>query len=381
MADIAKAKGYCLPLSSRNYHRPRLEYMVEEVSDSNVLSNFYRLTPVPPQAARNVSNTLDTTLRGFPITTLLKAMAKSDMSAPLPSRQVFLSKLKTVRLARLPKCCDGIATCSICFGDLADKAEKDSSERAIRLHGTHVFGELCIRKWLEENDSCPNCRMKVHAGTTDNDLVDDLRTQAGLLMGRRPTIDRPIVDLEVFKLYVRLWRGFHTVTSAVLAAQLDDDMLALMEWRIEWWEHNPLCLSLTSFSPYTRTQALRVEELQVPIVVHEQRDLQLLTRMVNAGLMRGVNTILHERPLHLGAHPLFPGMDNAIRRVIQKEQGKRMLVSALAISIRESIESDPQTKGLLTGEREDLPSGLQAYWEDFIVVFLRRLIESQDEQQ
>jgi hypothetical protein len=63
MADIVKAKGYCLPLSSRNYHRPRREYMVEEVSDSNVLSNFYRLTPVLPQTARNVSNTLDTTLR------------------------------------------------------------------------------------------------------------------------------------------------------------------------------------------------------------------------------------------------------------------------------------------------------------------------------
>jgi hypothetical protein len=102
--------------------------------------------------------------------------------------------------------------------------------------------------------------------------------------------------------------------------------------------------------------------------------------MVNAGLMRGVNTILHERPLHLGAHPLFPGVDNAIRRVVQRDQGKRILVSTLAISLRESIESDPQTKGLLTGEREDLPSGLQSYWEDFIVVFLRRLIETQDEQ-
>lgn len=317
---------------------------------------------------------------GYSITTLLKSMSKSGMFASLPSRRVFLSKLKTTRLAKLPKCCNGIATCSICFGDLADKAEKDSSERAVRLHGTHVFGELCIRKWLEENDSCPNCRMKVHAGATDNDLVDDLITQAGLLMGRRPTIDRPIVDLEVLKLYERLWRGWHTVTSSVLAAQLDYNMLALMEWRTEWWEHNPLCLSLTSFAPYTRKQALRVEELQVPIVMHEQRDIQLLNRMVGAGLMRGVTTIAHERPLHLGAHPLFPGMDNAIRRVVRKDRGKRMPVSTLAISLRESIESDSQTKGLLTGDREDLPSGLQAYWEDFIVVFLRRLIERQDER-
>jgi hypothetical protein len=73
-------------------------------------------------------------------------------------------------------------------------------------------------------------------------------------------------------------------------------------------------------------------------------------------------------------------MEDAIRRVVFEVRGKRMLVSTLAISLREAIESDPRTRGVLTGEREDLPEGLQFYWEDFIVLFLRRLIEMQDEQ-
>lgn len=303
------------------------------------------------------------------------------MSAPLPSRQVFLSKLRTISLAKLPECGNGNATCSICFGDLSDKAIKGKSERAVRLHGTHVFGQLCIRKWLKENDSCPMCRTKVHAGADDDQgrLVNDLTTQTRLLMRRRPTIDRPIVDLEVFELFGRLARRRMIVTSALLTAQLDASMSALMTWRAECWECNPLCLSLPDFAPFTRTQALRAQDLAVPIVVHEERDLRLLTRMVTAGLLDGLVAIAHERPLHVGAHPLFRSMENAIRRQLQEHRGKRMTVSALAISFREAIETNPQTKGVLTGERENLPRSLQFYWEDFIVVFLRKLINTQDE--
>lgn len=307
-------------------------------------------------------------------------MSKSDMSVQLPSRQVFLSKLRTISLAKLPECCNGITTCSICFGDLADKTKKGVSERAVRLHGTHIFGALCIRKWLEENDSCPICRAKVHAGPDDNHLVNDLYEQIRLLTRRRPTIDRPIIDLEVFKLCERLWRGSMTVTSARLAAQLEESMSDLMMWRVSWWERNPLCVSLPDFAPYTRTRALRSEDLHVPVVGHEERDPQLLFRLVNAGFWHGATAAAHELPLHVGAHPIFRSMEDAIRRVVWEVRGKRMLVSTLAISLREAIESDPRTRGVLTGEREDLPEGLQFYWEDFIVLFLRRLIEIQDEQ-
>ena len=304
------------------------------------------------------------------------------MTNQLPSRQLCLAKLRTISLAKLPECCNDITTCSICFGDLADKAKKGTSERAVRLHGTHIFGALCIRKWLEEHDSCPICRTKVHTGADNDDgrIVSDLHEQVRLLTCRRPTIDRPINDLEVFKLSERLWKGSMIVTSARIAAQLESSMCNLMMWRVSWWERNPLCLSLPDFAPYTRTQALRLEDLNVPIVLHEERDLRLLTRMVDSGLRHGVIAAVHDLSFHVGAHPVFRSMEDAMRRLLLKARGKRMLVSTLAISLREAIESDPRTRGVLTGEREDLPRGLQFYWEDFIVVFLRRLIETRDGQ-
>jgi hypothetical protein len=304
------------------------------------------------------------------------------MAALLPSRQVFLSTLKPTRLAKVPECCNGNTTCSICLGDLADKAKKGASERAVILHGTHTFGELCIREWLEDNDSCPTCRAKIHSGA-DKDhgrLVSDLIAQTRLLMRRCPTLDRPIVDLEVFKLFERLMDGRMAVTSALLTAQLEASMSSLWTWRSDWWERNPLCLSLPEFASYTRGASLRAEELDVTLVVREERFLDLLDSMVNAGLSQGLTSTAHDYPLHVGAHPLFRTMQDVISRRMRKDQGKEMTVSTLAIIFRESLESDPRTRGVLTGEREDLPKGFQFYWEDLIVVFLQALIEEQHEK-
>lgn len=303
------------------------------------------------------------------------------MAVPLPSRQVFLSTLKPIRLAKVPECCNGNTTCNICLGDLADKAEKGASERAVILHGTHIFGELCVRKWLEENDSCPTCRAKIHAGDNDHGLLaSDLIAQTRLLMRRCPTLDRPIVDLELFKLFKRLVDGRKTVTSALLLAQLEDSTSAVLEWRADLWERNPSCLSLPDFAPYTRGHALRAEELDVTLVVHEEQLLVSLEGMVIAGLSAGLTNTVHDCPLHVGAHPLTHGMEDVIRRRVEEDQGKEMTVSTLSINIREALQSDPRTRGVLTGEREDLPTGFQFYWEDLIVMFLQALIEEQHEQ-
>jgi hypothetical protein len=303
------------------------------------------------------------------------------MAALLPSRQAFLSTLKPIRLAKVPECCNGNTTCNICLGDLADKAKKGASERAVMLHGTHIFGELCIRKWLEENDSCPSCRTKVHAG--DNDLgllVSDLIEQTRLLMRRCPTLDRPILDREVFKLGERLMTARTTVKSALLLAQLEASTSALLEWRANLWERNPLCLSLPDFAPYTRGAALRAEEFDVTLVVHKEQFKAILVGLVNAGLTQGLTDTVHDYPLHVGAHPLYRNMHTVIRRWVRKNQGKELTVSTMAINLGEALESDPRTWGVLTGEREDLPMGFQFYWQDIIVVFLQALIEEQHEQ-
>lgn len=193
MTAITKAKGSCLRLSSMNYRWPRCEHISKE-SPAQMFSSISTdsHTPVLPQTAHIVSNTTHWTplsARNLIPTLLESILSKSDMSTPLPSRQVFLSKLRTISLAKLPECYNGITTCSICFGDLADKAKKGTSERAVRLHGTHIFGALCIRKWLEEHDSCPICRTKVHTGADNDDgrIVSDLHEHVRLLTCRRPT--------------------------------------------------------------------------------------------------------------------------------------------------------------------------------------------------
>ena len=50
--------------------------------------------------------------------------------------------------------------CSICHGDL-DGAVSSGGEVCISKRCFHVFHEVCIKKWLtEENDTCPNCNLK-----------------------------------------------------------------------------------------------------------------------------------------------------------------------------------------------------------------------------
>ena len=168
-----------------------------------------------------------------------------------------------------------------------------------------------------------------------------------------------------------------TVTSDLLTAQLEDSMAALLAWRTQWWEHNPSCLSLPAFEPYTRMDALRVEDLDVQIVVHEQQLFDLLIPVVDAGLVYGFSNTSRGLSLHVGAHPIANSMETAMRRQIQEDAGKRMMVSTLAIGLRDALRSDPRTRGVMTGEREDLPRGIQFFWEDVMVRILRGLIVQQ----
>lgn len=80
----------------------------------------------------------------------------------------------------------------------------------------------------------------------------------------RPTIDRPIVDVDIFELLDKVGRARMTVTSVPHLRRLEYCWTALLIWRVEWWERNPLCVSLPDFAPYTRTQALRIEDLEDP---------------------------------------------------------------------------------------------------------------------
>jgi hypothetical protein len=136
---------------------------------------------------------------------------------------------------------------------------------------------------------------------------------------------------------------------------------------------------MPDFAPYTRTEALRAEDLDVHIVVHEQQFSRLLVPVVNAGYFKGLVNTMRGLPLHVGAHPLSNSMDSAIRWQVRRDRGQRMLVSTLAARLRNAFESDPQTKGVMKGERDDLPRGIQGFWEDVIIRVLRGLIREQHE--
>ena len=46
--------------------------------------------------------------------------------------------------------------CSICLDDYSDPEIKLN-----RLPCNHVFHKDCIQEWLKDNDTCPECRMKI----------------------------------------------------------------------------------------------------------------------------------------------------------------------------------------------------------------------------
>lgn len=192
-------------------------------------------------------------------------------------------------------------------------------------------------------------------------------------MQQSPGPESPVIDLDVFKLFERLGRGCMAVDSDLLREQLETRTLALFQWRAQLWERNPSCLKLSEFAPYTRTQALRSQDLDVQIEVHEERVFYLLEATAQEGFLWAIINTARGLPVHVGSHPLSLAMEIAIRRQVKKDRGKRVTVSTLAVRLRNKLDSG-LTKGVMNGEREDLPRGFNFFWEDVIVRVLRGLI-------
>ncbi|KAK3938297.1 hypothetical protein QBC46DRAFT_343758 [Diplogelasinospora grovesii] len=53
-------------------------------------------------------------------------------------------------------------TCIICYNEFGVPNAEGITEHVTRLQSCeHVFGDLCINKWLETSDTCPYCRNQV----------------------------------------------------------------------------------------------------------------------------------------------------------------------------------------------------------------------------
>jgi hypothetical protein len=99
-------------------------------------------------------------LRTFVETWMLEETAAYLIS---PRRATHLQSLLTpVKIEALE--CDE-TDCAICSEVLGATNQEGNSEQAVKTPCGHLFGEHCIKSWLEENDNCPCCRGHIISNT------------------------------------------------------------------------------------------------------------------------------------------------------------------------------------------------------------------------
>ncbi|KAG5926727.1 hypothetical protein E4U42_003005 [Claviceps africana] len=82
----------------------------------------------------------------------------------LLTRRLVASAAAIQSLERLETCslAENEKTCVICYNDYGVASPEGVIEAAVRLPlCKHIFGDHCIKKWLEDSDSCPYCRRKL----------------------------------------------------------------------------------------------------------------------------------------------------------------------------------------------------------------------------
>ncbi|TQN74813.1 E3 ubiquitin-protein ligase RDUF2, partial [Colletotrichum shisoi] len=93
--------------------------------------------------------------------------------------------LQSVPISDLP---ESERTCVICYNEFGVETPEGVKEAPLRLPKCkHVFGDHCIKKWLEESDSCPYCRDKVpnepRVTSTNPNVNSMLRNRSQVTLG------------------------------------------------------------------------------------------------------------------------------------------------------------------------------------------------------
>ncbi|RDW78149.1 hypothetical protein BP5796_06001 [Coleophoma crateriformis] len=77
-------------------------------------------------------------------------------------RVVSQSAIATLEKVDLKELGETDRTCIICYNDFGVANPEGVTENPLRLPKCqHVFGNVCIKKWFEDSDSCPYCRDKL----------------------------------------------------------------------------------------------------------------------------------------------------------------------------------------------------------------------------
>ncbi|KAK1987906.1 hypothetical protein LZ30DRAFT_745411 [Colletotrichum cereale] len=96
-----------------------------------------------------------------------------------------IQSLQSVPISDLP---ESERTCVICYNEYGVETPEGVKEAPLRLPKCkHVFGDHCIKKWLEDSDSCPYCRDKVpnepRITSTNPSVNNILRARSQVTLG------------------------------------------------------------------------------------------------------------------------------------------------------------------------------------------------------
>lgn len=86
-------------------------------------------------------------------------LLRGTMTAKRVASKTAIASLQSIKISDLPQ---SDRVCVICYNDYGVQNPEGINEAPLRLPKCkHVFGDHCIKKWFEENDTCPYCRDKV----------------------------------------------------------------------------------------------------------------------------------------------------------------------------------------------------------------------------
>ncbi|KAH7171146.1 hypothetical protein EDB81DRAFT_191812 [Dactylonectria macrodidyma] len=109
-------------------------------------------------------------------------LVRGAVSSKMVASKMTIRSLQSVDIDDLP---ETEKTCVICYNDYGVETPEGINEAPLRLPNCkHIFGDHCIKKWLEDSDSCPYCRDKLHAepkqhGSSARAFMNMMRMRAG----------------------------------------------------------------------------------------------------------------------------------------------------------------------------------------------------------
>jgi hypothetical protein len=75
---------------------------------------------------------------------------------PPPASKEAITKLKQVRLGDFA---ESAAECCVCLSKFSDSLGEEAEQKVLEMPCGHLFHSECLLPWLEQHNSCPNCRL------------------------------------------------------------------------------------------------------------------------------------------------------------------------------------------------------------------------------